>query len=401
MSTKSFEINQKTIEKDNGSIILYQRSDHKNPKWQTRIKIDGSTGYIRRSCKTLDQTKAISMSESIYKELVYQQHQTGSINTKTLNSIFIEFINELVKTNKSPQSITELKRKLEMYSIVFLGKMFINEITSKTLSDFVHWRREHGVARKPSDVTIKKEISRLKGVFKFAIQKNYLTSLPDFPIVTGRSTPRPNFTRNQYRKLTRNLREWVKKSELHTRVYRDRFYLHQYILVLSNSGIRIGECRELKWQDIEFHKSGNNESIIIFWVTGKTRKRQVIPQPETVKYIQRIKEFRTKELGQFPPEDEYVFCKSDGSSVGSYKKGFETVLKEYNLQFDIEGSHHTLYSLRHTYATIRIEEGVEHYLLAQNMGTSVEMLEKFYVRLSMISMAEHITKSRKIDQNKE
>ena len=38
----------------------------------------------------------------------------------------------------------------------------------------------------------------------------------------------------------------------------------------------------------------------------------------------------------------------------------------------------TLYSLRHFYATKRLEQEASPFLLAKQMGTSIEMLEKFY-----------------------
>ena len=44
---------------------------------------------------------------------------------------------------------------------------------------------------------------------------------------------------------------------------------------------------------------------------------------------------------------------------------------------DKNGNNRTLYSLRHTYATMRINE-VPIYQLAVNMGTSVEMIEDYY-----------------------
>ena len=54
------------------------------------------------------------------------------------------------------------------------------------------------------------------------------------------------------------------------------------------------------------------------------------------------------------------------------------------------------YSLRHTYATMRISEGVSIYQLAANMGTSVEMIENFYGKKRMRDprMATEVTKTR-------
>ena len=57
------------------------------------------------------------------------------------------------------------------------------------------------------------------------------------------------------------------------------------------------------------------------------------------------------------------------------------------MEFDREGERRTIYSLRHTYATFRLHEGVNHFVLARNMGTSVKMLEQFYGHTSNRAMA--------------
>ena len=61
---------------------------------------------------------------------------------------------------------------------------------------------------------------------------------------------------------------------------------------------------------------------------------------------------------------------------------------------DRNGDKRTIYSLRHTYATFRLQEGVNHYVLARNMGTSVKMLENFYGHTSNRAMAEELTKTK-------
>ena len=53
----------------------------------------------------------------------------------------------------------------------------------------------------------------------------------------------------------------------------------------------------------------------------------------------------------------------------------------------------TIHSLRHTYATFRLQEGVHQFVLAKNMGTSVAMLEKHYGHTSNVASAAELTKS--------
>jgi integrase len=69
------------------------------------------------------------------------------------------------------------------------------------------------------------------------------------------------------------------------------------------------------------------------------------------------------------------------------KKGFNALIKEAGVDFDSKGQRRVIYSLRHTYATFRLHEGVNHFTLARNMGTSVKMLESFYGHTSNRAMA--------------
>ena len=44
-------------------------------------------------------------------------------------------------------------------------------------------------------------------------------------------------------------------------------------------------------------------------------------------------------------------------------------------------SRHLPYSIRHTYITMRLIEGVSIYQLSSNVGTSIEMIENYYGHL--------------------
>ena len=61
---------------------------------------------------------------------------------------------------------------------------------------------------------------------------------------------------------------------------------------------------------------------------------------------------------------------------------------------DSKGNKRTLYSLRHFYATQRLSEEVSPFLLARQMGTSVEMLERFYGHVVTSLVAKEVTKTK-------
>lgn len=80
------------------------------------------------------------------------------------------------------------------------------------------------------------------------MDQGHIDSLPKFPKVNGASARRPHFDAKDWQKLTRHLQEFVKIENRSTR--RDRMMLRDYVLILANTGIRVGEARTLKWRDV-------------------------------------------------------------------------------------------------------------------------------------------------------
>ena len=97
--------------------------------------------------------------------------------------------------------------------------------------------------------------------------------------------------------------------------------LTNYVLVLANSGIRIGEARGLKWNDIEAFTSDEGKLNVVLHVKGKTGSREAVARDIAVQdYLKRIWDLRHDELGKDPPQDQAIFCHKDGKPIDSFKK---------------------------------------------------------------------------------
>ena len=70
------------------------------------------------------------------------------------------------------------------------------------------------------------------------------------------------------------------------------------------------------------------------------------------------------------------------------------MLELAGLTHDSEGNKRTIYSLRHTYATLRLQHGTNVYWLKKNMGTTVDMIERHYGQTSVLVGAEYETARR-------
>jgi len=70
---------------------------------------------------------------------------------------------------------------------------------------------------------------------------------------------------------------------------------------------------------------------------------------------------------------------SDGNQIITLIDQFNEVLKREDIVHNTDGEKYTLYSLRHFYAVQMIaRSNADVYAIAQNMGTSVQMIEAYY-----------------------
>ncbi|MDC1087280.1 hypothetical protein OAT44_07680 [Alphaproteobacteria bacterium] len=110
----------------------------------------------------------------------------------------------------------------------------------------------------------------------------------------------------------------MKEYENHFRIWRDRLYTQQMILILGNIGVEV--------------------------------------------YLKRIWNRRKKELRKDSQLTEYVFINNLANKpIGSIKGSWNSIMKGNGLLYDKDGNKRVPHSLRHTYVTMRLGEGVNIY----------------------------------------
>jgi len=88
--------------------------------------------------------------------------------------------------------------------------------------------------------------------------------------------------------------------------------------------------------------------------------------------------------------DRRIFAMPAGDQPYELSGVFERLLRDADLLQDSAGKTRTLYSLRHTYATFALADGVPIHTLARQMGTSVGMIERHYSKLTPMLNAERL-----------
>jgi len=169
--------------------------------------------------------------------------------------------------------------------------------------------------------------------------------------------------------------------------------LNEYIRFVYYTGVRPGtETDNLKWKNIRDFKDKKDGRIYIsVVVNGKTGKRilvcdhQIRPCLECLR--DRFEHLKGKPFNDLSDCDEYVFILPNGEKPKDLHGCFELLLKDCNLLKDKHDEDRTLYSLRHTYATMNLLKGVDIHLLSRQMGTSVAMIESHYSHIQPIMNA--------------
>jgi integrase len=405
------DVNNKIDVRGDGSVVLYQRQNRDgtiNDIFQMRIRIplSASKGYFRGSTSETNQGRASQVALNKFDELYNKVKSGGTLQGKSFKDLFNEWKEHYPKvSNESlPKYIEWSIKRVGNYPYKFFveekGNPKVDTIGQPDFEEYWIYRRNNsernGVPYSPSNNTLRKECTLLSQMFSYGFERGYLVrELKIKRPAPDKDARRPSFSKEEWRKITTGMRRRVKEGW--GAFKRDRFILQQYVLILANCGVRLGELRNLKWDDIrrESYEDEDKDTVrLIILVKGKTGIREVVCNAGTEVFFERLYDHRKEELNAHPSQDSFVFCHRDGIPIQSMRKAFDSLLADLTLKTNSMGKDRTLYSLRHMYATFRLSEEVSPYLLAKQMGTSVEMLERHYGQVVNRLVATQITKTR-------
>jgi integrase len=138
----------------------------------------------------------------------------------------------------------------------------------------------------------------LRQLFAFAKRKGYINEIPELRIKSARPNARPDIPDAEWKRLCDYLPLFVDKAQ-DKRRQRERYYLVLYILILANTGIRIGEARKLQWRDISSTRTLTGETRAVLTVRGKTGERETVCNIGVDRFLAELKSFRTADLTAF------------------------------------------------------------------------------------------------------
>lgn len=383
-----------------GKVLLFVR----NSIYQARV-YTGDRGYLYRSLKTKDLAEARKRAVRLLHETEYKQAEGIPLSQITMVQLIDEYValrqtqyDQSQLGNKQPTKNANKKNSTSIYMLrqikrvvkfwrEYCGSTAVDKVDNAVLEGYITWRKEYyhklpkdklpkNARINPTDKTLQWELTLGKTMLKYAHERGYRgkNQLPTFTLKGVKKIVRPAFTLQDYAKLITGMRKWIKEATTERQKY-PRLLLRDYVYVLSNSGMRVGEANSMQWRDVVPFKDNLGRENYQFSVRGKTDVRVVTPRTNVTRYIRRLMLRNPNRQ----PED-YVFRMRGGDRVITLIDQFQAMLAYVGILTNREGERYTLYSLRHFYAMMGLnrKKATPVWDLAKNMGTSVAIIEQYY-----------------------
>ena len=379
-----------------GELILFRRSDSRI--WQYKFKRESGSWYRASTRKSvLEHAKRVAMD--LHDEARYRERLGLAPAHKSFKDIALATVEEMQRdlaAGTGKKIYVDYCSVIERYFIPYFGDKYLQNLKHKDIADFEAWRN-HRMARTPKSSTLMTFASAFSRVHQTAISRGWISDRVPIPTMSRRGAKgevRPAFSVEEIGQLRQFMQSWQKQGYLdYDRIMRP--LLCAYVEFLLLTGMRHGtESMGIEWRHCEWYASEGQRYIRV-WVDGKTGGRWLIAKHEAQAVLIKLHSLQPdiadKPIEQVMGRDtKYLFRRPDGQRPRTFNGMFSKLMRESGLRWNHTNQSRTLYSLRHSYATMELLAETDIHTLARQMGTSVRMLEAHYSKLTATMAAEKL-----------
>ncbi|MGJ9458529.1 tyrosine-type recombinase/integrase [Oceanobacillus sp. CF4.6] len=349
------------------------------------IGIDPISGKRKQKGKGGFKTK--QEAESAAATLMYELEQ-GMYVDET-NQTFSAFANEWLNIYKDSKDVKPGTIRVRLHEIgkwlPYLAQLKLKDITRKRYQDALNDLKDQGY----SDST-RGGINRTgRMIFRKALELELIKKDP---------------TEFAYVKKDKKTVEQLEEEEVPKYLEKEQLALflttarnhgleldYLVFLILSYTGIRVGELVALKWKDVDFinhtisitktYYNPNNNTLNYQLVTPKTRKsrRKIIVDEDVIQALMDHKKAQNnviEKLGDDYYNNDFIFAKTERQYgypivIKTVQLRMARLLANAGLNQDL-----TPHSLRHTHTSLLAEAGVSLEQIMDRLGHSDDQITK-------------------------
>lgn len=280
----------------------------------------------------------------------------------------------LVIRNLSPATIKWYRGSMNAFLKHREGRMieFLEDVTTDRLRSYLYAKRIEDKWKSSSFINQRKGI---RSFFTWCVKRKYIKENPVDDI------EKPKIEKSLPKRITLQEAQRVLEYSFHMRYnYRHESYRNRAVFaVMIYAGLRSKEVLNLKVADIDL------ENGVLTVKHGKGAKDRIIPiSPMLHKYLSEY----IKDKERLNKECEWFFLSLRGDTCFTYS-GLKRIVERVKQRTKIYFSPHRL---RHTFATLMLEAGVDLFSLSKMMGHSDIKTTTIYLSASVKHLKKEMMK---------
>ena len=376
---------KKTIKHLRRGLSIYKTG--RSPFWHARMYDAAKQKYVVRTTKETNRIEAAEVAEEIVEAYKKKQNAAHAVTMDRSFDHYAKLLNAMTKqkakSTRNKYAFNDqakiLFREKDGLAIYF-GQHDVGKITSGMVRDyllFLDQRRAQPLANS----TKSKHAGVIRQVLMLALEDGVIDIIPPMPKQRTVDKPRVSFTDAEYALLLKTARKIADGAETLVRgvpVTREHYNM---IVFAVHSFLRPTETElfGIRYCDIELMNDAPRH--LLMTLTGKTGYRKSASLEAAVDIFEKQKAGRV----DAKPTD-YLFMPeypNRSTATNTYRRIFNYFLEKAELKKDKDGNDRSPYSLRHYALQTRLVKSdgkVNIYWLAENAGTSVDQLERFYLK---------------------
>lgn len=381
-----------------GNVLLYQLKS--SEIWQARLKSPDTGRWRQVSTRTANFEAAGKVACEYYDEMKFRLKHGLAPVTRTIGQVAEHYLKQkLLEVGKSKNKRLAL-RKINIVKRHILP-LAISKVllSSLQLKHIRAWYDE--IATLKGGELKKTGLSDINAVMnellQISIEHNWLKEYQK-PKLTNEgiaSEEFPWFDSDILGKVLWGLRDWVYQTNK-PRSREVRELLIPWCRLLIETGMRPGtEINNLRWKDIDPEYEVGGKQYVKIWIgTSKTRPHYAVAEAAWwEEWIEPLLEGRLRHGRSWKAKpDDFVFANSEGVVPTVFGKSFAAYLKSIECTHNDRGEKYVAYSLRHTYITKQLLKGTPPQFIAEQCGTSIELVSSTYNHMQVIMAPEKLVR---------
>ena len=359
----------------------------RSPFWHARIYDAVKKKYVVRSTKETNRIEAAEVAEEIVEAYKKKQNPSHAVSKDRSFEHYAKILSEITKqkarSSSNKYAFGDQSKILfrETDGLVsYFGKYDVGKITPGMVRDyllFLDQRRDNPLAMS----TKSKQCGVIRQVLMIALEDGVIDIIPPMPKIRTVDKPRISFTEAEYSLLLETARSIADGAETLVRgipVTREHYNV---IVFAVHSFLRPTETELFGIRFCDIEVMNEDPQHLLMTLTGKTGYRKSATLKAAVDIFEKQ---QAMHIGYKPTD--YLFMpeyENRTTAVNTYRRIFNYFLEQAGLKKDKDGNDRSPYSLRHYALQTRLVKSdgkVNIYWLAEYAGTSVDQLERFYLK---------------------